>query len=29
MVELRKGWKKLRRRVALWEDKKSQITLTP
>ena len=29
VVELGKGWKKLRRRAALWEDQKSQLTWTP
>jgi hypothetical protein len=29
VVELGKGWKKLRRRMTLWEDQQSQLTWTP
>jgi hypothetical protein len=29
VVELGKGWKKLRRRVALYEEQQSQLTWTP
>jgi hypothetical protein len=29
MVELRKSWRKLRRRAASWEDQQYQLTWTP